>query len=133
MHVLFLAHYHEVYGGIRSLIDLTDGLRSYGISPSFIIPAEGSFSALLASQGIPFKILPVPWWMSAKGLSLKSKLKAGREIQAAARAVEAQIRAWNIDLVYTNSSVTPVGRLAARRAGLPHIWQIREFGDLDFN
>ena len=84
MHVLFLAHYHEVYGGIRSLIDLTDGLRSYGISPSFIIPAEGSFSALLASQGIPFKILPVPWWMSAKQLSLRARLKAAREIQAAA-------------------------------------------------
>jgi len=133
VHVLFLAHYHEVYGGIRSLIDLTDGLRSYGISPSFIIPAEGSFSALLASQGIPFKILPVPWWMSAKQLSLRARLKAAREIQAAARAVEAQIRAWKIDLVYTNSSVTPVGRLAARRAGVPHIWQIREFGDLDFN
>ena len=133
MHVLFLAHYHEVYGGIRSLIDLTDGLRSYGISPSFIIPAEGSFSALLASHGIPFKILPVPWCMSAKQLSLRARLKAAREIQAAARAVEAQIRAWKIDLVYTNSSVTPVGRLAARRAGLPHIWQIREFGDLDFD
>ena len=133
MHVLFLAHYHEVYGGIRSLIDLTDGLRSYGISPSFIIPAEGSFSALLASHGIPFKILPVPWCMSAKQLSLRARLKAAREIQAAARAVEAQIRAWKIDLVYTNSSVTPVGRLAARRAGVPHIWQIREFGDLDFN
>ena len=133
MHVLFLAHYHEVYGGIRSLIDLTDGLRSYGISPSFIIPAEGSFSALLASHGIPFKILPVPWCMSAKQLSLRARLKAAREIQAAARAVEAQIRAWKIDLVYTNSSVTPVGRLAARRAGVTHIWQIREFGDLDFN
>jgi len=131
--VLFLAHYHEVYGGIRSLIDLVEGLRYYGISPCFIIPAEGSFSALLASQGIPFKILPVPWWMSAKQLSPSARLKAAREIQTAARAVEAQISAWKIDLVYTNSSVTPIGRLAARRAGVPHIWQIREFGDLDFD
>lgn len=133
MRILFLAQYHEEYGSIRSLLDLTAGLRSYDISPFFVIPAEGGFSAMLAAQGFPFKILPVPWWMSAKDLSLKSKLKAAREIRSAAREIEAQIRAWGIDLVYTNSSVTAVGRLAAKRAGLPHIWHIREYGDLDFN
>ncbi len=133
MRILFLAQYHEEYGSIRSLLDLADGLRSYDISPFFVIPAAGGFSAMLAAQGFPFKILPVPWWMSAKNLSLKSKLKASREIRSAAREIEAQIRAWEIDLVYTNSYVTPVGRLAAKRAGLPHIWHIREYGDLDFN
>ena len=133
MRILFLAQYHEEYGSIRSLLDLTAGLRSYDISPFFVIPAEGGFSAMLAAQGFPFKILPVPWWMSAKDLSLKSKLRAAREIRSAAREIEAQIRAWGINLVYTNSSVTPVGRLAAKRAGLPHIWHIREYGDLDFN
>jgi Glycosyltransferase len=133
MRILFLAQYHEEYGSIRSLLDLTAGLRSYDISPFFVIPAEGGFSAMLAAQGFPFKILSVPWWMSAKDLSPKSKLRAAREIRSAAREIEAQIRAWKIDLVYTNSSVTPVGRLAAKRAGLPHIWHIREYGDLDFN
>ena len=133
MRILFLAQYHEEYGSIRSLLDLADGLRSYDISPFFVIPAAGGFSAMLAAQGFPFKILPVPWWMSAKDLSLKSKLRAAREIRSAAREIEAQIRAWGINLVYTNSSVTPVGRLAAKRAGLPHIWHIREYGDLDFN
>ena len=133
MRILFLAQYHEEYGSIRSLLDLADGLRSYNISPFFVIPAAGGFSAMLAAQGFPFKILPVPWWMSAKDLSLKSKLRAAREIRSAAREIEAQIRAWGINLVYTNSSVTPVGRLAAKRAGLPHIWHIREYGDLDFN
>ncbi len=133
MRILFLAQYHEEYGSIRSLLDLTAGLRSYDISPFFVIPAEGGFSAMLAAQGFPFKILPVPWWMSTKDLSLKSTLRAAREIRSAVREIEAQIRAWKIDLVYTNSSVTPVGRLAAKRAGLPHIWHIREYGDLDFN
>jgi len=40
---------------------------------------------------------------------------------------------WDIDLIYTNSSVIGLGRLAAIIKGLPHIWHIREFGDLDFN
>ena len=40
---------------------------------------------------------------------------------------------WKIDIIYTNSSVTPVGRFAALYEHIPHIWHIREFGDLDFS
>lgn len=43
------------------------------------------------------------------------------------------IREWKIDLVYTNTSVSPVGRLAAALEGIPHIWHLRELGDLHFS
>lgn len=36
------------------------------------------------------------------------------------------IEEWSIDLVTTNCAVNTHGALAARRAGLPHIWHIRE-------
>lgn len=133
LNLLCITHHDKFQGSTRSLFSLLEGLRAYPVTPYVIVPAESAFTAQLAKEGIPFKILPVPWWMSAKHLNQRARIKAAREIQAAARAVEAQIRAWKIDLVYTNSSVTPVGRLAARRAGVPHIWQIREFGDLDFD
>lgn len=133
MNLLCITHHDRFQGSTRSLFSLLEGLRAYPVTPHVIVPTESEFTIQLARQGIPFKILPVPWWMSAKHLSPRARLKAVREIQTAARAVEAQIRARKIDLVYTNSSVTPVGRLAARRAGVPHIWQIREFGDLDFS
>ena len=37
-----------------------------------------------------------------------------------------------IDLVHTNSSVVNIGAEAARLAGVPHIWHVREFGNEDF-
>jgi glycosyltransferase involved in cell wall biosynthesis len=36
------------------------------------------------------------------------------------------IRAKSIDLVYTNSSAIQAGALAAKLAGVPHVWHIRE-------
>lgn len=132
MNILFITHHDNFQGSSRSLLSMLEGLRDYPVSPHVIVPAESAFTDRLATQGFPFKILPVPWWMSTKDLSLKSKLRAAREIRSAAQQIEAQIRAWEIDLVYTNSSVTPVGRLAAKRAGLPHIWHIREYYDKYF-
>jgi len=40
--------------------------------------------------------------------------------------------AWNIDLIYTNSSVLGVGILAAKLLRLPHVWHLREAGDLHY-
>ncbi len=133
MKALFLAHYPQLYGSIRSLLDLTDGLQVYGIQPFFVVPAEGSFSAALQEKQLPYAIVPVPYWLSQKPLSLQGKMQLLREIHLAAQSVLSLIEGEHIDLVYTNTSTSPVGALAARRASIPHIWHIREFGDLDFN
>ena len=37
------------------------------------------------------------------------------------------------DIVHTNVSVVNIGFKAARKLGIPHIYHIREYGDLDFN
>ena len=132
MNVLFITHNDNFQGSSRSLFSLLEGLRAYQVNPFVIVPAESAFTARLAAVGIPFKILPVPWWMTAKKMSLNAKLRTAREINAAARSIQAQIEDWKIDLVYTNSSVSPVGRLAARRAKVPHIWQVREYFDKYF-
>ncbi len=133
MKLLFLAHYPEIYGSIRSLLDLTNGLQAYGIQPFFVVPAEGSFSAALQAKQLPYAILPVPYWLSQKPLSWHEKTQRLKEIRHAAQRLSPIISAQHIDLVYTNTSASPIGALAARKASLPHIWHIREFGDLDFN
>ena len=132
MNILFITHNDNFQGSSRSLFSLLEGLRAYQVNPHVIVPAESAFTVQLAAAGIPFKILPVPWWMTAKNMSLNAKLRTAREINAAARLIQAQIEDWKIDLVYTNSSVSPVGKLAARRAKVPHIWQIREYFDKYF-
>lgn len=132
MNILFITHNDNFQGSSRSLFSLLEGLRAYPVSPYVIVPSESAFTVRLAAAGIPFKILPVPWWMTAKNMSLNAKLRTTRELTAAAQLIQAQIEEWKIDLVYTNSSVSPVGRMAARRAKVPHVWQIREYFDKYF-
>ncbi len=43
-----------------------------------------------------------------------------------------KVRQWNVDLIHTNSSVTPIGALISEVLSLVHTWHIREFGDRDF-
>jgi len=95
-------------------------------------PSESKFTEALRSEGIQCSIQTLPWWVTNKTLSFREKVDRARGILRAVPDIQKLITDWKIDLVYTNSSVTPIGLLAAKRSGLPHIWHIREFGDLDF-
>ena len=133
MNILFITHYGDLYGSIRSLMDLTQGLQTYGINAFFVVPREGSFSQLLDANHIPYKILPVPWWMAKRTLTVQQKYRLLRDLHQSVKEIRKLVKSWKIDLVYTNTSVIPVGELIAMLEGLPHIWHIREFGDLDFS
>jgi glycosyltransferase involved in cell wall biosynthesis len=42
------------------------------------------------------------------------------------------LKNWQIDLVYTNSSVTPLGAMLASQLKCRHVWHLREFCDLHY-
>lgn len=144
--VAFLTHYTRLYGANRSLLNLIDGLSEYGISSYVISPSEGDITEALRVRGIPVEILPIELWVSPRPSSTRNVLKyVYRHIrwkyQALTRlcinfrvlkSLVDKLRIQQIDVVYTNSSVIPIGVLAARRLKIPHIWHLREFGDLDY-
>lgn len=43
------------------------------------------------------------------------------------------VNAFKPDLIYTNTSVVSAGAIVSKKVGLPHVWHIREFGDLDYH
>jgi glycosyltransferase involved in cell wall biosynthesis len=133
MNILFVTHHDNFQGSSRSLISLLEGLQEYDVAPFVVNPRGSIFTEALRSKDIRYAILPVPWWVSRKTLSCKKKIDLFSVIQQSVQNLQKVIRDWEIDLVYTNSSVTPVGLLAARRERVPHIWHIREFGNLDFD
>lgn len=133
MNILFLVHYPELYGSIRSLLDLVNGLRAYGVVPYFIVPAKGSLSKVLDDDGVKYEIVALPRWVSEKPASITGQLKLRAQLLQSAKDITECIKSWEIDLVYTNTLVTPIGILAAKRASVPHILHIREYGNLDFN
>ncbi len=114
-------------------MSLMQGLSDSNITPFVIVSKADRFSEALIEENIPSAIASLPWWMANKKLSIKQKIQLLRKIYWSVLAVREKVREWQIDLIYTNSSVIPVGRLAALLEGVPHIWHIREFGELDHN
>ena len=127
-----MTHNDNFQGSSRSLLSLIQGLRRLGVTPLVVNPVESAFTVALKDQGVEYAILPVPWWVSGESMTLNKKLKHARKICDSVESIRKIIQAWEIDLVYTNTSVIPVGFLAARQARLPHIWHIREYYDLYF-
>ena len=132
MNILFVTHHDNFQGSSRSLLSLIQGLKNFGVNCFVINPSESKFTEALGSEGILCSIQPLPWWSTSKTLSFREKVDSAKGILRAVPDIQKLITDWKVDLVYTNSSVTPIGLLAAKRSGLPHIWHIREFGDLDF-
>lgn len=133
MNILFITHSDNFYGSSKSLLSLLKGLQAFDLNLFVVVSAESGFTKSLAEDNIPFLISPVDWWVTNKPPSFKKRVQAFSQLLKSVKILQKAIEDWHIDLVYTNSSVTPIGRLLAKQENLPHIWHIREFGDLDFS
>lgn len=144
--VAFITHYSSLYGANRSLLDLIDGLRQFDVGAYVISTEDGQIREALDSREVPFVVLPFHRWVGWRPRCTKlhewarAYLVWRKETVArlagnvsVSRTIAGQLRQWNVDMVYTNSSVTPVGLMAARGVSLPHVWHLREFCDLHFN
>lgn len=114
-------------------MSLMDGLMVLNYQPFVVTPQENRFTEALSKHGIPFKIISLEWWVSRRSVPLAHKVKWIRKFFTSLFELKKVISHWNIDLIYTNTSVIPAGRFAACLFKKPHIWHIREFGDLDFS
>jgi len=133
MNILFITHHDNFYGSSRSLMNLLNGLKEYNIIPLVIVPKDGDFTAALKEHKISYELVSLPWWMTRGNKSYRQRARLIIENYKSYRILKKLVDEWGIDLVYTNSSVIALGRLIAYMKGLPHIWHVREFGDLDFN
>ena len=129
MKVAFVTHYSNLYGANRSLLCLIDGLTKYGVKPYVLAPHEGPITKELSHRGIPFCTIPFKRWMSQNWWKAPGRLGVNL---AMLPFLVRRVGQWNVDLIHTNSSVTPVGALLAEILLLPHTWHVREFGDRDF-
>lgn len=145
MKIAFITHYTSLYGANRSLLSLIDGLREYDVEPHVIVPAEGDITKELNNRSVPFALIPLQFWVDTKDFGnfgvrwleryIRWRCRTIKHLCRNIKALPSLIRTinlWNIDIVYTNSSVTPMGAIIAQITHRPHIWHLREFGDLDY-
>lgn len=122
MRVLFLSHSDKTFGAQRQLFDLVEGARALGVVPIVGIPGEGPLTQAFARAGVATLRIPDVRW-TGEGLQFARRyLRA----QAAARDLAKEMDRLRIDVVHSNTSQFALGALAARRAGLPHVWHFHE-------
>jgi len=101
------------------------------VHPHVIIPKPGLIESDLMKRNIPYRIIPIKSWASKQRHVTKLVGRSVLNVINTFRLMRV-IFDWDIDIVYTNSSVIPVGAFAALLSRRAHIWHIREFGEEDY-
>jgi glycosyltransferase involved in cell wall biosynthesis len=129
MRVVWVAHDHGLNAGAElCLWEDVKGLVAAHHDVRVVAPAFGKLTERLQECGIPVSVIHYSWWMhSSFRLPVK---RMWRNLQAAAKIAEL-LGEIQPDVVITNTLTIPVGALAARRAHVPHLWYIHEFGRED--
>ena len=146
LRICFLHHDTRLYGATRSLLNLIDGLKQYDVLPYVIIPSKGDIVTALESKHINFDVVSLEWWVYRRykqdGLleNILYNFRQTRYILSQTinsfktlQKLSEKLLEWKIDVVYSNSTVIPLGALVAQKLKLPHVWHLREFVDLDYN
>lgn len=142
MKVLFLTISQEVHeGSSKALLQLLDGLIPLGIKPLIVLPSKRSLYSYLKQQKIPciviqsgYRMSVYPWAGTIKNKILFIPRLLGRLIvnNLATLKLLRIVNQFKPNLIHTNMSVISIGYYVARFFKIPHIWHIREYGDLDF-
>ena len=122
MTILLISHTSELNGAERSLLELAIGLKLQNIDQLVLCPDAGVLSARLNEEGIPTFIMDLPRpqrnllkLIRFLVLWLPTMLKLFRVL-----------RNKRIHIVYNNTIDGLYGPFAARLAGVPCIWHVRE-------
>ena len=140
MKILYLISTTNLHGSTLSFLSLIDGVIAKGDSPYVVIPnTNGSLCEILQKKNIPFFRVPLVFFCFPKRkksniirflLDIKSMLLGERIAQKQIEKIVSQIKP---DLIHTNVGPIFSAHFIAKKHHIPHIWHIREYGDLDFN
>lgn len=136
MKVVILSHSSELGGAERSMIDLFDyWVKKYSIEPIFVIrrPLKNMVPEL-KKRGWEYHTLYYTNWSQRKPSKRAEDIYRNATFNTkAVFEIEMLINKLNPDLVMTNTIVSPWAAIAAHYQKKPHIWFVREYGDIDHN
>lgn len=130
--VLFFSHSAQLAGAERSLLELVEQLiADHGAVCTVVLPSEGPLKTRLEAAGAATLVIDYQWWCDP---DLLPPEEARRRLSNSFKNVLSRLPELgkiNPDVVFTSTLVIPWGAVAASFLGRPHIWSIREFGELD--
>lgn len=137
--ILVFAHDALLYGASRSLLTLIEGLKNnYNIEFLVLLPSNGVLENIFEEKNISFKTIyfPVCFTISKPKnwlQSIKQQSEYKKDVNTILPNIMDVARQFSPDIIYTNTSVVSIGFTVAKKLNVPHVWHIREFGDLDYN
>ena len=134
MKVLLVHNSADMYGASRSLLRLASRLPHAGVEPTLLLPEEGPLSAVARSKALPVRIQPSLRVISRKIFNPLGLIRFFAGFPRAVWETSRWIHQGKFHLVHTNLGTVVSSAWAARWAGVPHVWHIRdwfqEFGAL---
>lgn len=135
--VLFIASDNDATSGaFRSMVTLCSILQNkFGLNICILLPKDGDGLKLITSAGLRYTIIDSEDWIIRLDASKKDKRKKRSAINSinkyAIKKIVSFILDEKFDLVHINTSYSYVGAIAAKKAGVPVVWHIREFLEED--
>lgn len=123
--VLFAHAGAELYGADRILLELAAGLHARGHALQVVLPGPGPLHAALARVGVATRQrnLGVLRRRHFTPLGLVNRLC---RMVSAAFYMRRLVREQGLAIVHSNTTAVLAGALAARLAGVPHVWHVHE-------
>jgi len=120
-------------GSVRSLLNMLQAVKGYGIIPMVVIPQSGVVEKELNCLDVKNFVIPYIAGYGRVGTASKEKADTAlRNNYKTAFTIREIIKNEQIDLVHINESPCHIGALAALMADVPYVWHIREFMEEDF-
>jgi len=137
--VLYVVNQAIASGSNIALINILDEIKNYEIEPMVIVGKYGSLCEELEKRKIVFEIISHQFQIYPRIKSLKNLVAfLPRIFQMliinfnAESKLKKIVEKFKPDLIHTNIGPTHIGYNVAKKMGIPHVWHIREYQDLDF-
>jgi glycosyltransferase involved in cell wall biosynthesis len=127
--VLFITHYHGMYGANQSLCKLILELReSYDILPIVLVPSRGVICDVLDQNNIKYYVSHYYWWVNNNNGVFQKTLNVRKQVRNLIRIPKIMdlLKNENIDLVYSNSITINIGYFLSKKLKCSHVWHLRE-------
>ncbi len=130
MNILYLDATRSLYGASRMLLTLLENLDRRQVTPYVVMANDVEDDLRLCREldrlGVPYLEHPIAVLRRRKYLNPSGALLLSGTLFRSVRSLTRLIRHYKIDLVQTNTSTVLSGAVAARRAGVPHVWHVHE-------
>jgi glycosyltransferase involved in cell wall biosynthesis len=124
--ILYVHHNADTYGASRSLLRLLGKLRRDRFEPIVVLSEDGPLRPLLEALQVEVIVHPVSVITRPIFRSWRIVLFLAN-FPLSVLYIHRLIRRKSISLVHTNTGVLVSAGLAAKMAGVPHLWHIRDW------